>query len=270
MHITDEQIAQLRADGFLIVPNFLSPTEAKAAREGFFRTYAPAYPDWIKAGKPTTRGGHVFPFEDSGLNYACAHPDLIDAAERIIGTRAIRMTEAHLGIKYHSEKHWAAFHIDYGNNTLGPEPEEGALDHLAVFYCFDEVKVGQAPIVMVPKGKPDSAAVPMIVPGGSICFYGMGTRHSASDWVGEPGHRPTAWIGFTRLDRPWDAARTFTYKSGASVTAMKKFIEEATPRQREIIGFPAVDQWSEKFLAGMVKRYPGIDPTPYRLAASKK
>ena len=268
MRITDEQIAQLRRDGFLIVPGFLSPSEMQAAREGFFKCYAPAYPDWIAQGKPSERlGQHVFPFENSGLNNACAHPDLIDAAERIIGTRAIRMTEAHLGIKYFSEKHWAAVHIDYGNNTLGPEPEEGALDHLAVFYCFDDVRPGMAPIMMIPKGQPDSAAIPMIVPAGSICFYGMGTKHTASDWTGEPGHRPTAWIGFTRLDRPWDAARTFTYKSGASWSGMKKFIEEASPRQREIIGFPAVDQWSEKFLAGMVKRYPGIDPTPYQNAA---
>ena len=46
------------------------------------------------------------------------------------------------------------------------------------------------------------------------------------------------WVGFTRKNRPWDGGRTFTYKSGAQGAAMNRFMAEATPRQRELLGFP--------------------------------
>lgn len=265
MRITDTQIAQLREQGFLIVHNFLSPAETDAARTAFYRDFSPPLQQWLDAGKPKAHGSWLFPFIDNALNFTGTHPDVIDAAERIIGTRDIRMGEFHLGIKYSTESYWGGIHIDYGNNTLGPEPAEGDLSHLAVFFCYDDVKEGQAPIMMVPKGRPDSEAVPMICRAGSICFYGMGTRHTASKWTGEPGQRPTSWVSFVRADRPWDAARTFTYKSGADFENMKRWMAAASPRQRELIGFPPPGDplWTDAFIDGMVRRY-GIDPTPYR------
>lgn len=269
MRITDEQIATFKRQGFLIVDGFLSPTEAVAAREAFFKVFAPPYEQWIAQGKPAKRGNYLFPFGEAGLDFAGTHPDLVDAAERIIGTRHIRMGEFHLGIKYAGEEHWNAFHIDYGNNTLGPEPDCDDYNHVAVFFCFDEVKQGMSPILMTPNGRPDSEAVPMLCSPGSICFYGMGTRHSASPWTApHGGHRPTAWVSFVRADRPWDAARTFTYKSGAKPDAMAKFIAQASPRQRELIGFAPVGdpQWTDKLIDGMAQRYPGFDPAPYRAA----
>ena len=118
--------------------------------------------------------------------------------------------------------------------------------NLVCFYCFDDVEEGMAPIRMVPKGRSDEEAVPMIVPGGSVCLYSVFTRHAASDFTAPAGHRPVMWVGFTRKDRPWDGGRTFTYKSGAQGAAMNRFMAEATPRQRETAGLsparrPAVD-----------------------------
>ena len=136
---------------------------------------------------------------------------------------------------------------------------------------FDDVDAGLAPIRMVPNGRPDEEFVPMIVPGGSVCLYSFYTRHAASDFTATRGHRPVMWVGFTRKDRPWDGARTFTYKSGASPEAMRRFIAEATPRQRELLGFPPPGDplWTEAFTAAMATRYPGFDPAPHHAARAR-
>ncbi len=108
----------------------------------------------------------------------------------------------------------------------------------------------------------------LIVPGGSVCLYSVFTRHAASDFTAPAGHRPVMWVGFTRKDRPWDGGRTFTYKSGAQDAAMNRFMAEATPRQRELLGFPPPGDplWTEGFIAGMATRYPGFDAEPYYAA----
>jgi hypothetical protein len=43
---------------------------------------------------------------------------------------------------------------------------------------------------------------------------------------------------------------------------------EATPRQRELLGFPPPGDplWTERFIAGMATRYAGFDPEPYYAA----
>lgn len=151
------------------------------------------------------------------------------------------------------------------NSTdINPVPDIDDYQHLIFFYCFDDVKPGMGPIHMVPHRHPDSESVPMIVPGGSICIYTPFTRHAASEFA-VPGHRPVAWVGFSRKDRPWDGSRSFTYKSGAGEDEMQRFIVEATPRQLELIGFPPVGDplWTESFVQAMANRYKGFNTANY-------
>jgi len=252
--------------------NFLNKEERKAAAEGIYQWYAPTYKEWLAAGKQNnTQKQMVFPWDHSGLNHVMAHPDLIDAAERIIGTREIRLCEAHVGVKYYGEEKPMGtppqmFHIDYGNSTLGPIISPDDFQHISFFYIFEDVKPGMAPILMVPNGRPDSEAVPMIAPGGSIALYTPFTRHSASEFI-VPGHRANAWVEYSRKDRLWDGSRYFFYQqNGVNVNGIKRFIEEASPRELELIGFPPPgnELWTDQFLEGMVNRYEGFDPKPYR------
>lgn len=270
MRITEEQISLFRKNGFLIIENFLSADEREAALEGFYECFAPSYDEFIASGRvnENQQKQKLFPWNHSGLNHAMTHPDLIDAAERIIGTRELRLCESSLGMKYFGEPPNTTapglFHIDYGNNTLGPIIEPDDYQHLIFFYCFDDVKPGMAPIQMVPNGRSDSEAQKMIVPGGSVCIYSIFTRHASTEFT-EPGHRPVAWVGYSRKDRPWDGARTFTYKSGASYEGMHRFIVEASPRELELIGFPPPGDvlWTRSFIEGMAKRYEGFRTEPY-------
>ena len=269
MHITDEQLATYKKQGFLIVENFLSKAEQEAALDGIFSHFAPPYERWAANNQENdTANQGLFPWDHSGLNHVTTHPDLVNAAERILGTREIRLGEGHLGMKYAGQEHNTNFHIDYGNNTLGPLIDPDDFMHLACFYCFDDVQEGMAPICMIPNGCAENEAVPMIVPGGSVCLYSIFTRHTASPFTASHGHRPTMWVGFSRKDRPWDGGRTFRYKTGATTLAMTRFMAEASPRQRELLGFPPPGDslWSEHFIQGMADRYSGFDPVPYRQA----
>ena len=46
---------------------------------------------------------------------------------------------------------------------------------------------------------------------------------------------------------------------------MDHFLTKATPRERELVGFPAPGDpyWNEESLAGVAARYPGMDMSPY-------
>ena len=47
---------------------------------------------------------------------------------------------------------------------------------------------------------------------------------------------------------------------------MRQFLERATPRQREMVGFPAPGHsyWTPETIADVAQRYPRMDMTPYR------
>ena len=46
------------------------------------------------------------------------------------------------------------------------------------------------------------------------------------------------------------------------------FVQQATPRQLTAVGFPAPGHrfWTEETLAGVARRYPGLDLTPWKEA----
>ena len=49
---------------------------------------------------------------------------------------------------------------------------------------------------------------------------------------------------------------------------LQRFIERATPRQREVLGFPPPghEYWTQETLAAVAMRYPKMDSSPYRNA----
>lgn len=268
--ITDDHIDEFRERGFVLIEEFLTPDEQRAALDGVFELGGLPYDDWVAAGRPPVEVQNLFPWTAPGLNAAVTHPELIDAAERITGCRDLQLTEAHLGMKYEDGKVFEPnFHMDWLGNTLGPLQDPDDFMHPTFFMYLDDVTEGMAPILMVPNGRSESEAVPVHAPAGSVCIYTIYTRHSASPFV-SPGHRPALWIDMAPKHRQWDFARTFTVKSGARADALAVFFEHATPRQIELLGFPPAGDplWTDAFLKGMQDRWPGFDPQPYIEARS--
>jgi hypothetical protein len=274
MRITDEHLAALVRDGYCVVRGFLSRSEVAAAAAGARRLFAPDFDGWVAAGRrnPIDRPQELFPWDDSGLNHAYTHPDLIDAAERITGTRDLRLCEAKLKAKYAGHDYGALdWHIDYRNNTLGPPlaDRELMLRHPSFVFYFNDVGPGDAPIRMRRHGDENGPGEFITGPAGTLVIYTIYTVHAASEFTDPRGHRLAGWGAMYDMRRHFDLPRLFTYKSGASEADMARFIREASPRQLQLLGFPPPGDglWTPDYIAGMEDRYPGFDGEPYRAAA---
>jgi len=268
MRITDEHIATYKRRGYAVVENFLTVSEVTAALKGFHAVFAPTWEEHLQGKKPDY-SQQIFPWDDSGLNAAATHPELIRAAERIIGTRDIRLADSDINVRYAGTMLGDGFHIDVGNNTLGPVlPEDHSNITMAIM--LTDVLEGMSPTRMVPWGHHDQESEPITAPKGSLIIYStMTTRHSATSFTAAQGLRGTLWTIWCRQDRPWEG-RSFTYKSagGQKEAALRRYISEATPRQMEMIGFPPAGHplWNREYIEAMALRYPGFQTAAYYAA----
>jgi hypothetical protein len=267
--ITDDHVAHYRRHGYAIVRDFLPAAEVARVRAAYHRVFAPDWDGYVAGKRPDAQQG-LFPWDDSALNRLTLHPEIIDGATRIIGTPAIRLSDCDINYRYAGERYDVGVHVDFGNNTLGPVRAE---DHgnITFVVLLVDVKPGMAPTRVVPWGRPDDEAVDMTLPAGSLFLYSThSTRHTVTPFTAPTGMRAAMWIMYCRQDRPWDCARGFTYKwcGGHKEAAIRRAIAESDPRQLEMLGFPPPGDalWSESFIRGMVERYPGFDPLPYRAA----
>jgi ectoine hydroxylase-related dioxygenase (phytanoyl-CoA dioxygenase family) len=274
MRISDAQLDTFRRDGFVIIERFLDEELTRSALAGFHREFSVTPEEWVAAGRRNTASGAcLFPWEDRALNALCTHPDLVDAAERICGTREVRLCEGISHAVYPGEQRpeeQYEFHRDFGNNTLGPaiDWDEG---NISIIVALRDITCGNGPTLLVPRGARTESSIPMVVPAGSIAIYSTNsTRHAASRYTASDGCRANLWICFCRKDRGWEG-RWFTYKCGAREGNMRTFISSATTRQLELLGFPGPGDalWSDDFLLGMRERYPGFDPAPYLAARAR-
>ncbi len=254
-----------------MVPGFLDRIEAADALDGVHRFYMPGYEGYVASGRgnPIPSPREVFPWDHSGLNHAITRPDLIDAAERITGTTDLRLAEAHLGVKYAGDTAGVDWHIDYGNNTLGPEIEDpnDMHRHHMFFLYFTDVGPYDAPIRLLRHGgRPHADGEDVIGPAGTLCIYTLYTWHTATPYRALRGHRAAAWVAMYDARRSFDFPRAFTYKTGADGAGMARFIREASPRRLQLLGFPPPGDalWTDAYIAGMEKRYPGFRGGLYR------
>src|SRR5213594_950181 len=99
---------------------------------------------------------------------------------------------------------------------------------------------------------------------GSVLLYSMSTFHRGTAFRTAAGARFTFHVVFRAKDSHWMGFSAWA-RSGPE-PALERFLERATPRQRELLGFPPPGHpyWNEETLAGVAARYPAMDMTPYR------
>jgi ectoine hydroxylase-related dioxygenase (phytanoyl-CoA dioxygenase family) len=225
----------------------------------------------------------VFPFTGDALNFSTIHPDYVAFAERVLGTKRIMLSHGQLGGKYAGTRDFEQeLHSDYGNNTLAfPKPDAEILDLPCIVYYTDvTVDLGPTYVVsqsftrddpLVPRHRSRAEypelyehEFPVTVPAGSALIYSMNTLHRGSAMRASEGVRFAQNIGLKRIDSPWCGQVTFQHQGGQP--QMDHFLETATPRQRELVGFPPVGDkyWDEATISGVGARYPGMDMAPYR------
>jgi hypothetical protein len=91
----------------------------------------------------------------------------------------------------------------------------------------------------------------------------MRTWHRASDIVANRGHRFSHHLVYRAAAHDFQGYHLWS-RLGESVE-LQRFIERATPRQRELLGFPPPrhEYWNDQTRAAVARRYPRMDLSPY-------
>jgi len=285
MRITDEHLAHWRRHGYVVVPKLLSGAELAAAQADV-RRYFPTDDEYRAAPEryPKVGGWRELPFVGDALNDLATHPELASFAERVIGTQEILLTQAILWGKYAGVgDHEQQLHVDFRNNSLVYPRDEGPFAQTGTVVYLSDVTEELGPTCVVSKEytREPASLVPCVrtrdrfpllyekevavtARAGSVLLYSMSTFHRGSAFRAAVGARFTFHVVFRAKDSHWMGFSAWA-RSGPE-PALERFLERATPRQRELLGFPPPGHpyWNEETLAGVAARYPGMDMTPYR------
>lgn len=224
-----------------------------------------------------------FPFDGSGvLNRLCVHPSVVDFAERVLESTDLRLYQAQASAKYAGLTNYEQpMHTDRNHSWL-PAVGHPPWWNLTGFLYLSDVTEGENPTRLV--SVQDSASVdspyPVILPQMDRSIYAaerpaLGVRGSylayRSDvWhrgaaFGEPGSaRFTLGLAFKRAGQDWIGYDT--QQSRSTGAAWTQFVEQSTPRELALFGFPEPGHsiWTESLLDETARRYPKLDLSPWR------
>ena len=157
MRVPDDCLADLRERGFLVFEGFLGADELAAAREALWLHYPrpevyfadPVAHAWLATDQ--WAGEVSGPWRSWNLNRLAFHPDLLDLAERFLGSADLRLYEASLWAKYagavdYDQRH----HRDFVNHSLVvPKRSEPATQMLS-WILLSDVGDEDGPTKIVP------------------------------------------------------------------------------------------------------------------------
>lgn len=291
MHISDQSLNHLVQHGYAVVPGFLSNDEISAARQNMLR-YVPTpqelastperYPWIFEEGE---RLQTEFPFAGNALNHNSTHPDLIDFAERALGTQKIMLSQSAIWAKYAGAGDFdQALHLDYEGNTLVVPRDDRDYRQINMILYYTDVTAELGPTCVVPiektskiplwpthRPKSTNAALykhekKIIAKAGTLFLFGMRTWHRASDITAEFGVRLSHHMIWRSSSHSFQGFHLWSHLGEKA--DLKRFTEFCTPRQREVLGFPPPGDpyWTKETLKAVAMRYPRMDMGPYRAA----
>jgi hypothetical protein len=298
MRVPDRCVSSLRERGYLVFEGFLGSEELKMAQEALWLHY-PRPEEYFSdptahASLTTSQFAGIIagPWQSWDLNRLTVHRDLLDLAERFLGSDDLRLYEAELWAKYagavdYDQRH----HRDFGNHTLVvPKRSERPTQMTSLILLSDVTEEdGPTKVVPLPLGKgvaywPSSLVdggtdlaqtylpagtfaeeeVSVTGPAGTLFSYRPDVLHRGSRMTGERATRFTLSAHYDVWGRRWTGR--VAWPAHALGPDWCELIERATPRERSVLGFPAPGDpyWDEQTLADTQARYPRADMTPYR------
>jgi hypothetical protein len=289
VRITDPHRQQLLRHGYAIVPSFLTADELAAARANFLRYF----PTFDELHATPQRYGAIFedpehlqvelPFAGDALNDVSTHPELIGFVERVLGTRDVLLSQAALWAKYAGTGDFdQGLHLDYQGNTLVVPRDDGAYRQVNMILYYSDVGADLGPTYVVSqevtrdlplwpthrtrRKSPDlyKHERPVLAQAGDLLIFSMRTWHRASDIAAEAGARFSHHFVWRAADHAFQGYHQWSQMGERP--EMQAFVERATPRQREVLGFPKPGDpyWTAESRAAVQLRYPKMDMAPYR------
>ena len=273
--------------GFALLEGFLAPDELTAAR-GALWLHFPRPEDYFAdpaafAEYATSQfaGVEEFPYRSWDLNHLAFHPDLVEAAERYLGTTELHLYKVELWAKYAGAADYnQPLHRDFGSHSLVVPRHDGRYQQLTTFIYLSDVTGEDGPTVIVPFedgrdvpftplyiefGALAEAEVPAIGPAGSLLIYRTDILHRGSNLCGAGRSRFSLLADYQARGTTWGGKMAWPKQSPER---WAKLLPQCSVRERDLFGFPRPGDryWNEQSLSDVAARYPGLDTTPYRPA----
>ena len=284
MRVSDGALEEVRAQGYTVVEGFLSPEELDAARQALWLHY-PTPEEYFADTSAHLRyagnqfaGVEEFPYKSWAINRLAFHPDLVDAAERYLGTSELHLYKIELWAKYAGAANYdQPLHRDYGSHSLVVPRQEARYQQLTSFIFLSDVTSEDGPTCIVPYplqrhvaytplylefGALADDEVAVTGPAGSLFMYRSDILHRGSNMTGERRARFSLLADYQVRGTTWGGKMAWPKQSPQR---WAKLIPQCSVRERDLFGFPRPGDpyWNAETLAGVEARYPGIDLTPY-------
>lgn len=290
MRFSAQQIDHLLHHGYAVVPRFLKAGELHAARRNLGRYF----PTADELARTPERYGWIyddpehlqveFPFAGDALNDVSTHPQIIALVEQLLGTDQVLLSQAAIWAKYAGTGDFEqGLHLDYQGNTLVVPRDDGDHRQINLILYYSDVGADLGPTYVVsqertrdlplwPTHRPcrKNAALyeherPILAQAGDLLIFSMRTFHRASAIIAESGVRLSHHLVYRSARHVFQGYHQWS--QFGEKPELARFLERASPRQRQVLGFPRPDDayWTPETLSAVALRYPGMDLTPYRV-----
>jgi hypothetical protein len=285
VRVPEAALDDVRERGFALVEDFLAPGELEAAQQALWLHF-PRPEDYFadparyaEYAASQFAGVEEFPYRSWDLNRLAFHPDLVDAAERFLGTAELHLYKVELWAKYAGAVNYdQPHHRDYGSHSLVVPRRDGRYRQMTTFLFLSDVTPDDGPIHVVPYeqgrdvpftplylefGALANVEVPVTGRAGSLLIYRTDILHRGSNFTGGQGARFSLLADYQQRGTTWGGKMAWPKQAPQR---WAKLMPRCTVRERDLFGFPRPgdDYWNDQTLADVAARYPGMDMTPYR------
>ena len=289
MRITTQQTDHYLKHGYVIVPRFLTPDELSPAYDNVLRYYPTA--DELAAAPE--RYGNIhddpahlqteFPFAGHALNDISTHPEIVAFVEHVLGTSDVLLSQAAIWAKYAETAgdFEQGMHLDYQGNTLVVPRDDGdyrqvnailyysdVTDELGPTWVVSQEHTREMPLWPTHRTRKRSPELyrhekPVLANPGDLLLFGMRTWHRAGGITAEEGARFSHHLVYRAAAHGFQGYHHWP-RLGENED-LQAFIARATPRQRELLGFPKPGDpyWTDEMRAAVRLRYPTMDMGVY-------
>jgi ectoine hydroxylase-related dioxygenase (phytanoyl-CoA dioxygenase family) len=289
-----------RTDGFVIVPGYLSADDLAPALDELSLLF-PTATGFHEGSDPRRQrflddefaGIDTFPFASVQLSLLAVHARIVDLVEALLGTEDVRIYSAEAWAKYTGAADYdQRLHRDFLNHTILVPTEASEYQQVELFVYLVEVPDDLGPPHLVPHvhtadlpalpnwhpradtgptddmfvataGRPDlyDAEVSAAGPAGTVVAFTPNTLHRGTAVTRPGGARYSMHLSFRVAAAEWAQRQAWADRSHEP--AWYRFVEQATPRQLTLLGFPPPGHpfWTPETLAGVALRYPRLDLT---------
>ena len=291
MRVPDATLEEVRQRGFSLMEGFLAPDELQAAQDALWLHFPTPEDYFADPGRHAQYAGsqfagvEEFPYKAWDLNRLAVHPDLVDAAERYLGTAELHLYKIELWAKYAGAVNYdQPLHRDYGSHSLVVPRLDNRYQQMTTFIYLSDVTKDDGPTRIVPfeqgahvpftplyieRGAMADVEVPAIGPAGSLLIYRSDILHRGSNFAAAGRSRFSILVDYQARGTTWGGKMAWPKQSPERWAT---FIPHCTVRQRDLFGFPRPgdDYWNEQTLRDVAHRYAGIDMAPYRSAGPSR